>query len=52
MNNLEIKKQIDTNYNLIEQNYKPDCFVLNTKVAKLMEEINVLQNLCDNKKFS
>jgi hypothetical protein len=48
MNNLEIKKQIDANYNLIEQSYKPDCFVLNTKVAKLMEEINVLQNLCQH----
>lgn len=48
MNNLEIKKQIDANYNLIEKNFKPNCFVLDTETARLMEEISTLQNLCQH----
>lgn len=48
MNSLEIKKQIDENYALMEKNFKPSYFVLNTKTVELMEEISRLQGLCEH----
>lgn len=45
-NNQIIKDKIEEKYRLIEENFKPDCFVLNKKVVKLTKEIEELQSLC------
>ena len=46
MDNNLIKRKIDEKYKLIEESFKPTCFVLNDKVVKLSKEIEELQNIC------
>lgn len=48
MNNLEIKKQIDECYALMQENFNPSCFVLNKQTITLMEKVSSLQNLCNH----
>ena len=46
MTNLEIKKKIDENNNLIQMLFEPNRFVLNNKIRDLLKENEDLQKQC------
>ena len=49
MNGFQIRKQIDKNNAEINQGFKPEVFVLNTQVAKLIQENKKLREQCEHK---
>ena len=48
MNELEIKKRIDQNNDLIEKMISPNIFTLNNTVAQLLKENEILQSQCEH----
>lgn len=49
MDGFQIRKRIDENNAAIFQNFNPSVFVLNTNVARLVEENKELQKQCEHK---
>lgn len=48
MNNLEIKKKIDSNNKLIEELLSPNQFTLNNTIANILKENKELQSQCQH----
>ncbi len=49
MTNLEIKRKIDANNDLIQMLFEPNRFTLNNKVRDLLKENEELQKQCTHK---
>ena len=49
MTGFQIREQIDKNNAKINQNFKPEVFVLDTKVAELIQENSLLRKQCEHK---
>ena len=46
MTQLEIRSKIDDNNSLIEKLYNPKLFTLNSTIAQLLNENEILQSYC------
>lgn len=49
MNGFQIREKIDKNNAEINQNFRPEVFVLDTRIAKLIQENNQLRKQCEHK---
>lgn len=49
MTGFQIREQIDKNNAKINQSFRPEVFVLDTKVAELIQENRLLRKQCEHK---
>lgn len=49
MTGFQIRGQIDKNNAKINQSFRPEVFVLDTRIAKLIQENNQLRKQCEHK---